>query len=261
MGKAKKVIMPLFIVLAVALIINFLSATDEGADFTSFTTGERGTSLLFDIFTLMEHDVRVSYRPLGATTDLSSVYFIIQPTAPAVTEAMAREMLDWVRRGGRLLFLHNQFPTIIDMLIDEEYGHDLGDLVLFRYGYGEVATGPSYRVTNGHILHSTGTAHLISLILERWEAETIFFAEYYHGVLIRETLLGRMPVIIRLLFVQMALAGVVIVWHLGKRFGNPIPFYEETEREENEYVRALARLYFHTRKSRRKSENRKEYQE
>jgi hypothetical protein len=36
---------------------------------------------------------------------------------------------------------------------------------------------------------------------------------------------------------------LLLIWHVGKRFGKPVPAYEETEREENEQVRALARLY------------------
>jgi len=42
---------------------------------------------------------------------------------------------------------------------------------------------------------------------------------------------------------QLAIIAALIIWRLGKRFGEPIPFYEEIEREENEHIKALANLY------------------
>ena len=79
--------------------------------------------------------------------------------------------------------------------------------------------------------------------LDAWQADRIWFAEYYHGYRTRETLVTQLPDVVKYATAQLVLITFVMVGWLGKRFGKPVPYYEEIEREENEHIKALAKLY------------------
>jgi hypothetical protein len=195
----------------------------------------------------MDYPVRVSYRPLTRETRTDVVYIIIQPQSPRITEQIAKDMLEWVENGGRLIFLCNSFPFgIFDELLEMRGNHS-GSLRVYRHGRGELITGRAREITNAELMENHATGEMIQTTLSRWNSErrveNIFFAEYYHGIHIPETMVARLPLVIRLILAQIVILAIILVWHLGKRFGNAIPYYEEVEREENEYVRALARLY------------------
>ena len=235
------------IIVVIALAISVLFNTGDDTPFTSSGTGERGASLLFDTLAHMGYGVRAGYRPLTTSISSEDVFVIIQPRMPRICHCMAEEMLLWVENGGRLVFLCDDHPRTAVNLAENTSGRNVGDFRLYRHGYGEIITGNATPITNIRLMENAAPGEAIQTTLSRWNSEreirSIFFAEYYHGFHSPETFIGRMPVLMRLMFTQMIFFAIVAIWHLGKRFGNPVPFYEEIEREENEHVRALARLY------------------
>ncbi|MCL2198910.1 MAG: DUF4350 domain-containing protein [Defluviitaleaceae bacterium] len=238
-------VIPLLIIILAVTISYFLDSGD-GVPFSSASTGEWGVSLLRDTMRHMGYTARVSRRPLNPRTDIDHIYFIVQPRTPYVNAYMAWEMLDWVRAGGRLIFLCSSYPnTIIDRALST-HGREVGGFLIYRYGLGEVITGNATALTNYELMHNSLSGQLVQSFVTGWNTERtgeIFFAEYYHGFHAPETFVGRLPLVIRLVMLQILIVAIIVILHLGKRFGNPVEFYEETEREENEYVRALARLY------------------
>lgn len=237
---------PAIVVLA-ALGVSYFLDTGDGTPFSVRSTGERGASLIFDTLRNMGYPVRRSYRPLTADSDTENVYVVIQPHSPHVNTSLANEMLEWVYDGGRLVFLCRTHPR---SAIDREFnasGTPVGPFTLYTHGAGAVLTGSSAHVENGVLMENHTNGQRIQRVLADWNAErefaAIFFAEYYHGFHTPQNLVGRMPLVLRLILLQMVFLSIVGIWFFGKRFGNPVPYYEEIEREENEYVRALARLY------------------
>lgn len=239
------------IVIIAAFMLYIFDADDGGVTYASFSTGERGTSVFFDTLQHMGYPVMQGYHPLNRDSDLSDIYIIIQPYAPPVNRQMAEEMLDWVQQGGRLIFLHNVSPSIMDIMLPVP-PRRMGGLTLYQWGSGEVVTGRASYVVNRNIMNDSSVGSLLHSILDGWNSNRIWFAEYYHGVRPAETILDNFPLIVRLIIVQLGLFAVMMVWHVGKRFGNAVPYYAEVEREENEHVRALARLYMRADKLRRK---------
>lgn len=236
------------LIIVIAFVLTYFIDTGDRAAYSSFSTGGHGTSLLFDTLRYMDYPVRTSLKPLTAQTDTDNVYIIIQPRTPPVTLEMADEMLEWVRRGGRLVFLCRFHPaTIIDRALNMP-GRYIGEnFLLYQYGYGKIITGRASIITNNFLMKNYSYGQIIQTTLDRWNAErtteNIFFAEYYHGFHTPQTFVGRVPLVMRLMLLQMVILSIIGLWHLGKRFGNPVPYYEEVEREENEYICALARLY------------------
>ena len=154
--------------------------------------------------------------------------------------------------GGRLIYL-DSLPTLTNLLDGES--EQVFEFRLHRHGQGEVLTGRSWYVLNAPLakknpLHNGGNG--VFLTLYGWDPERVRFADYYHGFHAETTLVGSLPLVVQLFLLQTVIFAVALIWYLGKRFGSVIPYYEIIEREENEYLRSLARLYFLTGKRRRK---------
>jgi len=239
----------IFFVLALFALFSGLSwglnrrmAGARQPDYTMFSTGEHGVSLLHDTLTHMRFPVGILYRPVSRA-GLNDAVFVIQPTNPRIGADGAEEILSWVRRGGRLIFLENRQPTVIDRALEHEIYMPFGSLRVYQHGMGEIVTGRADSVANVNLLGDTFYGQAFAYILAGWNPERIYFAEYYHGHRQEQSAFQQMPPWLRLAAFQIIIAAAAFVWHYGKRFGRPVPLYEETERGENEQVLTLARLY------------------
>jgi len=212
-------------------------------DYTSFSTRNYGISLLHDTLRHMQYPVGILYRPVGETVSINHAVFIIQPTNPRINTENTESILNWVRGGGRLIYLENRQPTVIDRALDNEYHTAFGSMRIYRLGMGEIVTGRADTVINANLMEDSAYGQGIAYILAGWNPEYIYFAEYYHGYREMTGAFRLLPLWLQLVVVQMIIGIVALVWHFGKRFGVPTPFYEEIEREENEQVFVLARLY------------------
>ena len=212
-------------------------------DYTMFSRSEYGVSLLYDTLQQMGNPMGIMYQPVGDGLSINDVVFIIQPTNPRPTTEMAEDILTWVQQGGRLIYLENSQPNIMDRVLRNEYYRAFGSLRWYRFGMGEVVTGRANAIVNINLMTDPTYGEGIAYILSGWNPDRIYFAEYYHGYHREHSAFSQMPLWLQLVAIQVIIAAAAIVWHLGKRFGSPIPLYEEIEREENEQVLTLARLY------------------
>ena len=242
-NRGKKFLLGFIIVAAVVVSFVLNDSNDEGPVFAPFTTGEMGTSLFYDTLRHMGYTVVMASSPLTFYSDNRDVYVIIQPTNPIVSDEMAAEMMEWVRFGGRLIFLQNNAHPILERHLQNHHRQQVGDFVIYYDGTGQVVIGQANTLTNRNLAQNSNPGATLHQIIHDWDAERIVFPVYYHGVHPSETFFSQLPLIIRLVIIQLGVAVLALIWHHGKRFGRPIVVYEETEREENEQVRALARLY------------------
>jgi len=239
-----RIVLPIIIVIVAALVM-YAFSEERNLDQPSFTannTDNMGVSLFYDTLRHMGYNVTTSRRPITANTNMDYVHVIIQPPT-FFRESAAEEILDWVYNGGFLVFLHNSRNNVLEGQIP---GHNrrTDDITQHRHGQGTIVTGAAARVTNHRLIldHTPGT-YLHSIISGR-SASGVAFVEYYHSPPAAENFWTRLPLIVRIIFIQMVLVAIMAIWHLGKRFGNPVQYYQETERDENEHVHALAKLYW-----------------
>ena len=245
MKRAKTVILILIVVVS-AVLLSYMGSDNDGPPFVASNTGESGTSLLFDTLRRMQLPVRVGRSPLTVRSDTSEAHIIIQPVSPPVDMDMAEEMLDWVSRGGRMIILNNSLMSLEFLMTTP--GRPMGNFVLYQIGAGEAVIGRANEVININLMNYPGNGQVLYEILSRWNAERIIFNEYYRGFHAGDNFFAGLPLVVRLAVIQMIIAAIATVWHYGKRFGKPVPYYEEEERDENEFIRALARLYMKGRK-------------
>lgn len=229
------------IVVAAALFLFFLGSGD-GPPYVSNSRGDMGAGVLYDTLQRLGFNVGRSRQPLTTRSNLQDAYIIIEPRSPWISEEMARHILEWVYAGGRLIYLQNSRTHFEGLLAGT--GQDVYGLRLFGHGLGYVLTGSSYPLTNRALAEDSTGGHGVFVTLAGWDARRVRFADYYHGFSAEPTLIGRLPFVVQIFLAQAVIFALVLIWFLGKRFGAAITYHEAVEREENEHLKAIARLIY-----------------
>ena len=240
----KSNILVIILCIIVSSIMYFTRDSSDTRPYTAFSTGELGTALFYDSLNLMGYPVRIGRRALTTNTNINDIYIIIEPTKPIVNTEMAKEMLEWVQMGGRLIFMQNahSMSNFESLLFG---GQSKGNITIYNIGLGEVVTIRTRYIQNRGLFDDpSGAVHILS-ILDEWDGN-IFFAEYYHGYGIEETFFTQLPLVVRLSVIHLFIIAIAIILCVGKRFGKAVPVYQEIERTENEQVKALATLLMKT---------------
>jgi len=232
------IIAAVYIFLSAGFTISF-GLNETGPAFSTFNSGRNGCALLFDTLGEMGYPVSRGFEPITRYSDVNAAQIV---TGPDIYLDWDR-VFDWVRRGGKLVWVGE--PTRLRRMIAE---YDLtleyfDEIYIFSHGLGHFALCPPSGLTNGDLLHDRSAGRKLESVLSGWNCESILFNEYYHGYESSPNLFRDLPVYIKLIIIQLALAAAAIVLRLGKRFGRMVPYYEESEREENEFILALANIY------------------
>ena len=233
-----KIIVPGIIVAAAIAIIYFVSANTNSGSHRVGNTYRTGTSLIFDTLAHMGYATRVSNQPITLHTSTSNSYVIIQPHLDHFT-GDDPYTLQWVNQGGHLAFFHNSNIPLTQDMEGTRFGH----LTVYEIGQGMIVTGRANSITNFSLMNTHDIGAQLHSVLSSWNMAEIIFVEYYHRPPGEDGFFNTLPLMVRLVIIQIIIVAVATVFYLGKRFGNPTPYYKEHERDENEHVHALARIY------------------
>ncbi|MCL2456280.1 MAG: DUF4350 domain-containing protein [Defluviitaleaceae bacterium] len=214
----------LFVVIfLVVAAIFFDSNSGESAPFSHSAADERGAGLFFDTLRKMNYNVRVGRHAISARTPHQNIFILVQPRKIDVSEAA--QILEWVKNGGRLIFLCENFPQ--SFFSQNENKIDAGSFILYQIGAGEIVFGRADELTNARLMQNHAYGQMLQTTLDRWRGErmfgNIFFCEFYQGVSDSKNLFevaGNLPPIIKILFVQIIFAVTILFLHYSKKFGN-----------------------------------------
>ena len=243
MNKHSGIVIPILVVVAAALLIFIFDREDpgEGAPFLTASTNTRGASLFYDTLAHMGYHVNTIRRPITMNTNTDYVHVIIQPIH--FYQQDGEYLIQWVETGGQLVFLHNGMGNALSRQIPGTAVERNG-LRFYQVGEGTIVTGRANDITNRTLVNNPQHGTQLHQAITSMNPTSIVFVEYYHHPRASENFFNTLPLIVRIIFVQLALVAALGVWHMGKRFGNPVAYYGAHEREENEHVHALARLYW-----------------
>lgn len=146
----------------------------------------------------------------------------------------------WVKSGGKLLFLSPKDYYFVD------YGEKVkveGNILVYKYGSGVIIAADISDLTNRALAGKTDRAYEILKAMDSYEYDKIFFNEAYIYSADQNTLWNFIPIKVKYLIYQLLLVLAAYFYFRGKRFGKPLPLYEEVERVENEYLYSAASLY------------------
>jgi hypothetical protein len=229
------ILIPLFMF----AILTISKYTDgSGNDLTITGKGSQGYSIIYEALGKMGFNTVNENKELKAGSEAS---------LQVVTESMniSREdegLKEWVMSGGSLLLL-----TTLDSY-DLSYGTDkevIGpQLYVYRYGKGTVILASAYKLTNKAMAQDRGSAYEIVKTLQKTGYSRIVFNEFYiYGESEIRSLWADIPYELKFVLYQFLIVLILIIYYKGKRFGRIVPYYEEVERTENEYVYSAAALY------------------
>jgi len=249
MKKRRKWLIPVLVAVSLllsAVVITSLDLTTEKPYYTIFNYKDMGTSLLHDTLNGMGYNVSPEYQLIGPDSDIHTIRIVIEPDYSyyyiADTDS---DIYQFVNNGGRLISLTNQAPYI-SKVFERDKGAALiaqnGEFKLYSYGLGEIFIGPA-NITNAELLINKESGYYVADVIQRWGDKNIYINEAYHGYMTEPEFWDVVPDYIKNTVYQLVIAGLFIILYLGKRFGRPVPYYEEIEREENEYLIALANVY------------------
>jgi len=245
MKKRRKIFIPIIAVVFVALsvlIITVLDLTPEKPNYTIFNYRQTGTSLLFDTLNEMGYSVLPEYEMINENSEIYTPRIVIMPNPNYYlgTDVLA----EYVYNGGRVIYLPNR-PDVMTYHISTKGAnviYEKDEFILFEYGLGEILVGPQM-VTNEILLTNKTAGYYIADTLDYWQARNVLINEAVHGYLSEPDFWSAIPVYIKNAIYQFLIMAALIVLYLGKRFGRAVPYYEEIERGENEYLIALANVY------------------
>ena len=205
-------------------------------DYTALSTNLHGTSLLFDTLELMGYPVSVGMRQIGTDTSIHDVQIVVQPLGRYF---WLEDALEWVYSGGRLVLTNYEWVQ----LSNARRIHRNEFFSVYSYGLGQVAVGYTGDLLNGSLMENSFPGVFVAYMLDIWGYDSIVFNQFYHGLQENPTLWRVLPLGFRMVIYQLFLIVVAVIWYLGKRFGRPVPYYEEIERDKDEFAKSLAAIY------------------
>ncbi|MGV8983008.1 hypothetical protein [Clostridium sp.] len=152
-----------------------------------------------------------------------------------------QEVKQWVERGGVLVYLTPETSESI------EYGAAVqakGNIKLYTYGKGRIINTDADYMTNKTLLKDTTNAYELLKEIGDSSYERLYFNEsYLFSSANTKSIWDTIPIGIKYIIYQMLIVLVAFFYYKGKRFGKAMPFHEEVERSENEYLYSAASLY------------------
>ncbi len=251
----RKDIVILIIVLVIAIgcfiCLYLLAERSIGqASFSVLNKENKGVSVIFQTMNKIDYPVSIADDKI-LYKDNQDVQIIIEPISFDASKLNDEDIKDWVRDGGKLVYLSSHWNEIyLDYgKKQSEYICSLTDTVkavVFSYKKGFVLIGDSSILSNKTLTFDTDGAYWILQEIDKWNYKKIEFNEYYHILRDEQSSLWKdIPQGIKLILYQIVILIIITLLYKGKRFGKPVPLYEEVEREENEYIYAVASLYKH----------------
>ena len=224
--------------------------TTEGLfepNYTTFSTGAEGCALFYDTLKIMGYPVSRDTIFLDQSRPIDNVQIVIQPDFAYVGANHYERISNWVIHGGTLLYFESGYSLLLHYI---EANNEIRVIerieggALYQLGLGKIFIGEASYITNTALIEGGDVyAQQIANMLNNLSYNKIYFNEAYHGYGTDKGLFESLPIGIRLLGFQLVLLTIAIIMYFGKRFGRIIPYYEEIEREENEYVFTLTNLY------------------
>jgi len=173
--------------------------------------------------------------------DINSIQIVVPGGSFDINSSKVK---NWVESGGVLVSLSSGNIHIIDYGVIPKIK---GSVNIYSYGKGTIIGADINTITNKTLLNNTDGAYELLSEMGTFNKSKIFFNEsYLFSQNNNMSLWDFFPLWLKFTVYQFIIALAAFFYYRGKRFGKPIPFYEETQRSENEYLYSAAALYRQT---------------
>ncbi|PAB59673.1 hypothetical protein [Anaeromicrobium sediminis] len=239
--KSKKDIFILLILFGTLIYVTLIfsgKSKSLGGDYSILNKEHKGLSVIYETLKNLDYPVKFKNNNLeNVPTD--NIHVITMPKRKFSLED--GKIKNWIKDGGKIVYLGD------DSLQSLHYGNEIKsteDFLVYEYGQGFVLIGRAEVFTNKYLLENKEKAYEIITYVDRWSYVNIIFNEYYNYMdSERYSLWEDLPVGIRIMLQQLVIVIVLFFIYKGSRFGKIRPLYEETQRDKDEYLKAVSSLY------------------
>lgn len=152
----------------------------------------------------------------------------------------SEQLKSWIKKGGTLVYLT---PQNIHLIGYAKVMEVKGNIRVYNYGKGRIIASDIDYITNRTIAVKRDNAYDIYKEIASLGRKVYFNETHIYVEGVKVTLWDSIPIEFKFIIYQFLLVLSAYFYYKGKRFGKPVPFYEEVEREENEYLYSAASLY------------------
>ncbi|MCM8710299.1 hypothetical protein M2651_04570 [Clostridium sp. SYSU_GA19001] len=198
--------------------------------------GRFGYSIFFQTLKELKHPVDKTTAQVPSQ-DINSVQIVAETGG---FNANSEEVEAWIKNGGTLVYLT---PVNIQFLAYGEVPEIKGSLKIYNHGKGKIIGADIDSITNKTLALRKDKAYELYSEITVLNKKIYFNESHMYVQKVQNTLWDFIPVQIKFIIYQLIFVLTAVIYYKSKRFGKPIPFYEETERTENEYLYSAAALY------------------
>lgn len=155
-----------------------------------------------------------------------------------VLDIESKEVMHWIEKGGVLVYLSYKLPIDYGVWLREENGIDY-----YQHGEGLILSLDKEHLTNWTLIDNKDQAYHLYKAIGELNRPIVFNEEHLYSVNIDHSLWYAIPIKYKWAIYQLLIAILGYLYFAGKRFEKIQPLYEETEREEDEYLNAVAYIY------------------
>lgn len=237
--KNRELIIFLLLVPAFLCTAFYISSRKEGAfpQFSIESKSGTGCSIFYEALKDLKLPVDRTLNTLGTQSEDS-----IQIIVPGGSfDINSDETKFWVQKGGVLVSLSSANFHTIDYGLPPKVK---GSLSIYKYGKGAIIGGDINNITNKELKDKTQGAYELVEEIASYDSKKIYFNE--NNLYSQTDKIGiwdYLPLWAKFMAYQLVLALAAYFYYAGRRFGKAIPFYEEVERGENEYLFSASSLY------------------
>ena len=228
------ILIPLFII--GALYISF-RLDDKLPAYSAINKGRQGSSVFYEALKRLNYPVDRTLDTLEIQ-DTNTVQIIAQGGNFNID---AKSVKAWVEKGGTIVYLTNSpFESFADQVapgINSSFKKS-------KNGNGTIIEYSAAHFTNIALKDNTAPAYKLLEEMAEYKDRKIYFNEkHLFTTAVKTSLWDFIPLEIKFVLYQFVFVIAAFFLYKGKRFGKPIPLYEEEERSENEYLYSAASLY------------------
>jgi hypothetical protein len=206
-------------------------------NYSVINKSKKGFSVFYETLKELNYPVERSLKTLNAE-NVGTVQIAAMGGEFDVNDIKVR---NWIGDGGTLVYLTNEKYPNIGYAVTPEI---IGNISLYKYPSGMLIVANADDLTNKALVKDTQYAYELLEAIHGYSSRGIYFNEaHLYTSSSSKSLWEVIPVEFKYIIYQILIVLAAYMYHKGKRFGKPIPFYEEVERIENEYLYSAASLY------------------
>ncbi|WBW95976.1 hypothetical protein [Oceanirhabdus sp. W0125-5] len=244
------ILIPVFLI----LVFFFGKVSGEGGiRYSAFNRGRSGSSVFYKTLKALDMDVLYTIEDIETNTSSNQlVFYDVQKMQyyPVLDEGFYKrfieEKLVFTLAAEDIDMYVEEFESKNHISWDEEETFEIDDKTKayrFKKGKGEIIFIEARALLNMFLLENKDGAYWLYERINKNDQGISFNEKGLMGVGAERNLWTDLPANIKIICIQILLVLIAYMILKGRRFGKGVPYVEELERVENEYVISCAGIF------------------